>query len=283
VSFLCLARDIKEGAHEVFDLFGESYIAKKEKGKITVGENRCSHRGMRVANCGGKGPIKCQYHGQRFNYDRPVFHHEFGEFVFVPTYLGQSQPLKDISPLIGEEFGRHEQFVKAPFHLWMQNTADPNHLTYAHKESFAKLFDGHRPESVYISEFESSYTMRIKDDVVDRYRKHFAECGTDFYHYLAFPNLSVTSFLGIFYSVESANPLDSGCLVTTRFFIRQGLKPGLLAKLALEANQKILSEDKDLVEKWAEGYRYDPMTNWLPGEDRIKRYADEIRSRGLEL
>lgn len=283
MSYLCLKRDIKEGEYAVFDLFNKSYIAKKEKEKITVAENSCSHRGFKVADCGGRGPIKCPYHGQRFNFEKLQRHHEFGEFIFVPTYLGSSQQLSEISPLIGEEFGQHKQFVKAPFHLWMQNTADPNHLSTAHKESFSKLFDGSHPENVYLSEFESSYTMRIKDEVVERYQKHFSEANSDFYHYLGFPNLSVTSFLGVFYSIESANPVDGGTEVLTRFFMRKGIKPGLFGSLALESNEKILKEDKELVESWAKNYKYDPETiKWLPGEARIKRYADEIRARGLD-
>lgn len=283
MSYLCLRRDIPEGGYEVFDLFGESFISKKEKDQITVARNACAHRGFKVAHCAGRGPIKCQYHGRRFAYERGIKHYEFGEFVFVPTFLGSSDQLTKLSDLIGEEFGSHKQVLNAPFHLWIQNTADPNHLSHVHKESFSSLFDRSGPENVFISEFESSYTMRIKDEVVERYQKHYSEATTDFHHILGFPNLSVTSFLGIFYSVECANPNDAGgCEVTTRFFMRKGLKPGTLSRLALAANKKILEEDKRLVEMWARGYKYDPNTSWLPGEARIKRYADEIRSRGLE-
>lgn len=282
MSYLCLKRDIKDGEYVTHSLFGDEIIAKNDKGKFTIAQNSCRHRGFKVASCAGRGPIKCKYHGQRFEYEKRYTHHEFGEFLFVPTYLGVSKILPEISEQIGEEFGSHTMIVKAPFHLWIQNTADPNHLTTAHKDSFSNLFDGTRPENVYISEFESSYTLRIKDEVVDRYRKHYADCSDVFYHAMAFPNLSVTSFLSVFYSVESANPSPEGCEVITRFFMRRGLKPDLLGKVALESNIKILQEDKALVEAWAQNYKYDPNTQWLPGETRIKRYADEIRSRQLE-
>jgi hypothetical protein len=284
MSYLGLKRDLKEGEYHVLSGLDKSYVAKIEKGKVTIAENRCKHRGFKVASCDGRGPIKCQYHGQRFEYERRINHHEFGEFLFSPDYLGTSQILSDISKQIGEEFGSHTQEVKAPFHLWMQNTADPNHLTTAHKDSFSKLFDGTRPENVYISEYESSYTMRIKDEVVERYGKHFELSSvSDFRHILGFPNLSVTSFLDVFFSVECATPTRDGCRVNTRFFVRSGINRNrLLERVALESNIKILKEDKDLVEKWALDYTYDPDTKWLPGEARIKRYADEIRSRGLE-
>jgi hypothetical protein len=283
MSYLCLKRDIKDGEYGVFDAMGESYIIKNDKQKLTLARNKCKHRGFKVADCAGRGSIKCKYHGQRFEFEGRLAHHEFGEFVFTPEYLGRSDFLAKISSEIGEEFGSHTQEVNAPFHLWMQNTADPNHLFTAHKDSFSKLFDNARPENVYISEYESSYTMRIKDEAVERYAKHFGEVSDSFTHYLGFPNLSVTSFLGVFYSVESAVPnMVGGSRITTRFFIKRGIKPNLLAKLALEANVKILQEDKELVEHWAKGYKYDPQTKWLPGEERIKRYADEIRARGLE-
>lgn len=281
--YVCLKRDIPEGGYVTFDLFGDALIAKKDKDTITLAKNSCKHRGFKVATCAGRGTIKCQYHGQRFEYEKRYTHHEFGEFVFAPKFLAGSKILTDISAEIGEEFGSHTQAVKAPFHLWMQNTADPNHLTTAHKDSFSKLFDGTRPEDVYISEFESSYRMRIKDDVVERYSRHFPGASSYFFHALGFPNLSVTSFLDVFYSVESVQPdANNDSKVVTRFFMRKGLKPGLLSKIALEANIKILKEDKELVERWAQGYSYEPNTKWLPGEDRIKRYADEIRARGLE-
>jgi len=282
MSYLCMKRDIKEGEYATFSLFGDEVIAKNGKGKITVAKNACKHRGFKVASCAGRGPIKCQYHGQRFEYENALRHHEFGEFIFVPSYLGSSSVLSSISEEIGEEFGSNEMTVQAPFHLWIQNTADPNHLATAHKNSFSKLFDGNRPENVYLSEFESSYTMRIKDEVVDRYREHYPECSDHFTHILGFPNLSVTSFLGVFYSVEYANPSALGSHVKTRFFARKGLSPGFLCRVALESNKKILQEDKALVEAWAINYKYNPNTQWLPGEARIKRYADEIRARKLE-
>lgn len=284
MSYLCLKRDLKEGEYATFSQFGHEVIAKNDKGKITVAKNACSHRGFKVASCpNGRGAIKCQYHGTRFEYEQPYSHYEFGEFIFLPQYLGKSDPLTKISSEIGEEFGSHVQFVDAPFHLWIQNTMDPHHLKYAHKESFAELFDGSLPENVYLSEFESSYTMRIKDEVVERYQKHFPEASDYFFHYAGFPSLSVTSFLDIFYSVESAIPDGSGCRVHTRFFSRRSVeRNNLLERLALDANKKILAEDKELVEKWAINYKYDPNIRWMPGESRIKRYADEIRARGLE-
>ena len=283
MSFVALKRDIAEGGFNVFEGFKQSYIAKKEKGVVTLAKNACPHRGFKLKDCDGYGPIKCQYHGQRFEWKSALTHHEFGEFIFAPEFLGASQVLKDLSEKIGEQFGEHKQFVKAPFHLWMQNTADPNHLNSIHKDSFSKLFDGNRPENVYISEFESSYTMRIKDEAVERYKKHFDQASDWFFHYLAFPNLSVTSFLDVFYSIETANPVEGGCEVTTRFFTGKDIKPNkLLNRMALDANIKILGEDKCLVETWASGYRYEADTKWLPGEARIKRYCDEIRARGLE-
>jgi phenylpropionate dioxygenase-like ring-hydroxylating dioxygenase large terminal subunit len=279
-----LTRDINEGEYKTFELFGEHVIAKREKGKLVVAKNSCKHRHFKVAEGCGKGPIKCQYHGQRFNYEKQYIHHEFGEFVFLPQFLGKSELLTKLDD-IGEEFGSSEMEVKAPFHLWIQNTADPNHLGTIHKTSFSKLFDNSRPENVYLSEFESSYSMRLKDEVSDKYKKYVtneAMADMGWFHYLGFPNLSVTSFMGIFYSVEYANPAPIGCVVNTRFFVAKNSKvPKLLKSMALEANIKILLEDKELVEKWAHGYQYDGSEQWMNGEDRIKRYCDELKARGF--
>lgn len=286
MSYLCLKRDIPEGGYEVVEGFSGSYLVQKKQGKISIAKNECPHRGFRLADCGGKGAIKCKYHGQRFEFQSVLSHREFGEFLFLPEYLGESKALGELSKGIGDQFGEYRQSVKAPFHLWIQNTMDPNHLTTAHKDSFSKLFEGTRPESVYLSEFESSYTMRIKDEVVERYEGHFGALSSgDFYHYMGFPNVSVTSFLGVFYSIESVvHKPGAGCVVNTRFFKKAGetsKKSDLLARVALEANIKILQEDKALVEKWAETHKPKKEVKWMQGEERIRRYQDELFAREL--
>lgn len=283
-----MKRDVPEGGWKTFETFGSGeLIAKKPDGKLMVAKNLCRHRGYKVAEGCGKGPITCKYHGQRFNYESQVHVVEMGEFVFLPGYLGASKILRDFSESLGEEFGSFKQTVKAPFHLWMQNTADPNHLSTTHKKSFASLFDGHRPERVWIEEYESSYSMKLKDETLERYSKYadtdskwFKE---EFFHGLVFPNLSVTSFLGVFFSVESANPRRDGSTeVETRFFVGRNSKaPKLLRRIALENNKQILLEDKELIEKWAMTYRDIEMQSFLPGDERIKAYLAQVKDRGL--
>lgn len=286
MSFICLKRDIQENEWRTFSLFNQEIIVKNEKGAYIVASNACKHRHFKVANGCGKGPIRCQYHGQRFGFERKLNHYEMGEFIFSPNFLQSSSILTKLSESIGDEFGEHKMQVKAPFHLWVQNTADPNHLGTIHKTSFSKLFDSTRPENVYLSEFESSYTLRIKDDIIEKYSRLFkmpSDEKLNWFHYIGFPNLSVTSFLGVFYSIETANPIDKNtCEVHSRFFLAKDTKmPKILTSMALENNRKILLEDKELVEAWAKGYKYDGTEAWMQGEERIKRYADEIKSRGL--
>lgn len=286
MSFVCLKSDVAEGEWKTFNSFGEELIVTRQDGQFIVAKNSCKHRGFKVASGCGKGSIKCQYHGQRFGFEKKIKHYEFGDFIYSPGYLGNSEPLKMISEYIGDQFGSTELYVKAPFHLWMQNTADPNHLTTIHKKNFANLFDSHIPGDVYVSEFESSFTMRIKDETIEKYEKYCDKNSPYFKagwsHYLGFPNLSVTSFLGLFFSVETAEPIPQGCIVKTRFFTAKNSKvPSLLKTLAMDANKKILVEDQDLVEKWAVNYKYTDDCVWLPGEQRIRAYAKEISSRGL--
>jgi phenylpropionate dioxygenase-like ring-hydroxylating dioxygenase large terminal subunit len=238
---------------------------------------------MRVAEGCGKGTIRCPYHGQRFDYEHKVRHHEFGEFVFLPSFLGASKFLSEFS--VADEFCEMRTPVKAPFHLWIQNTMDTHHLNAIHGKTFGKLFDSQLPENVNISEFESSFTVRIKDEICDKYAK-YGDPDSDLFksgwtHYMGFPNLSVTSFLGIFQSVESVEPTpDGGCMVSTRFFAGPKV-PKLLKQMAMTANHAILNEDAAIVERWARSYKQGSECEWLPGESRISAYAQEIKARGL--
>jgi len=71
-------------------------------------------------------------------------------------------------------------------------------------------------------------------------------------------------------------------VVETRFFTGKGVSvPRLLKTMSLDASLRILQEDRELVEAWAKNYKLTGGERWLPGEDRIRRYANEIVVRGL--
>lgn len=285
--YLCLKRDIPEGKYKTFDVFGRSVVAKNDGGKIVVARNACEHRGFRV--CHGSGDatkIKCPYHGLLYNFKDQDLVHETNGAVFFGRAT-PDKPKPDFKPVLGDEFGFYSQVVNAPFHLWMQNTADPNHLNTVHADSFDRLFDGVTPYQVFIEDNYSQYVMPLKDEVVLKYRRYFKKDvwhERGFMHMLHYPHLSVTSFLGVFFSVETAtpHPIDDNCTqVYTRFFVApdSGV-PALLKRMAMDNNMKILQEDKAVVEQWAQHYRND-AGHWLQGEERIKHFVEYFERSGL--
>lgn len=294
--YLCLKRDIPKCSFKAFDMFGACLVGYTgNDGRIKVARNICAHRGFRIFE--GEGEFKnprCPYHGLPFNPEKgpeqfEVF--ESGEAVFISKPVaGEDTRIKPLFPVVlGEEFGFLTQKVKAPFHLWMQNTADPNHLKTVHPETFTRLFASYEARSEAFETNYSAYSMDLNDDVVRRYERYFIQEPNPwhdwgFTHMMFYPHLSVTSFLGVFFSVETAIPTpedESSTSVYTRFFVAPESKvPRLLKKMAMENNFTILQEDKDIVERWANQYNNEPGF-FLKGEDRIKHYLAWLKIRGL--
>jgi hypothetical protein len=188
---------------------------------------------------------------------------------------------------LGEEFGSYEQRVRAPFHLWIQNTADPNHLEHVHPE-FRRMFtSGCTPHNVDLMRSYSEYSMSLSPDVVRRFEKYVTNqhwARMEFTHMLFYPHLSVTSFMGIFFSVETAIPDredETYTSVNTRFFVAPESKvSSLMKKMALEGNIRLLKEDKAFMESWANQYN-NKAGFWMPGEERIKHYLNWCEMKGL--
>ncbi len=151
---------------------------------------------------------------------------------------------------------------------------DPNHLKTVHGD-FHLQFESSKPLDISFSkDFRfSSYKLPIKKDIIKRYQYLTGDAVDPcFYHYFAYPNLSYTSFLNIFFSKEEVVPMMSGCLVKTEFFLRLNAQaPDSLVGSAVEANVKLLCEDKKICEEWAPHYKV--TGNWLPGEERIRAYV----------
>ncbi len=283
--YLCLKRDLAEGKYRCIKV-SDGLIATLKQGVPVVGLNKCAHRGFKVAEEHGNLPIKCPYHGRAYNFEKTFDTDQFGEFIFVvKDEIGIFEvACSNFGDALGAEFGSYAQTVDAPFYLWMQNTADPNHLRSIHKSGFAELFEGVKPQDVVIKYNYSSYTMPIKENIVRKYEK--AICPIEdhtFFHAMIGPNLSITSFLGLFYSVEAANHIDDYTThVETRFFVGKNSKvPMLIRQSALQSNIKVLREDKAAVEKWAETFDIRDSPEWLPGEERIQAYIKMIHQMGI--
>lgn len=285
--YLCLKRDIPDGTYKSFDIFHLNIVVKNDSGVFTISRNECKHRGFRV--CDETGPIKninCPYHGKRFTFPSDYKITENGEALFLDKPTDKFLRF----PTLGEEFGQHTLRVKAPFHLWIQNTMDPNHLKTVHKTGFAKLFKNAAPFDVQKYDECSSYKMSLTDEVILKYNKFKTESHNlfdNFMHIAYFPYLSVTSFMNIFLSVETAVPDredENFTNVQTRFFVSPGSSvPELLRSMALKSNIEILKEDKDIVESWANQYYGGTILEEerMTGEERLVHYLDYLDQNGL--
>lgn len=267
--YLCLKRDIPNGRYLVVDVGAHSIVVKNESDNFTAALNMCEHRGFKV--CQGVGfsdNIHCPYHGRKFDFKRTFKLHFRNEAIFIGEKETQTE-----FPELGPEFGSYLMRVKAPASMWMQNTADPNHLATVHKNTFNDIFESHIPFDEKFEEYGSEYKLKVKDGIVESYRKYGAKNET-FTHTLIYPYLSLTNFLGIFFSVETANwiPRDGESEIKTRFFLEPDSKvPHLLQKAAKENNLNILDEDKYIVERWADSYMNKEVP-WMDGEKRIQHY-----------
>ena len=236
----------------------------------------CSHRGFEFEG------ETCPYHGLSIPPRKGCFLSErepsapFDEFT-----------ARRMDDRLGQCFASYKFQIECPFYLWMMNTADPNHLSSVHTPGFSKMFDdGELPYDVQISEdrLRSSYKIKVKKSVVDSYETRFPGLQDYFFHGLGFPGTSVTSFLGVFYSLESAIPLSkTTCQVTTDFWTSKLYKyPNALLAGAAEGNLRILGQDRNICERWAKSF--DPkrhLKNFLPGEERLRVYAEMIEERGM--
>lgn len=176
----------------------------------------------------------------------------------------------------GENFLLIEQMVKAPWYLWMFNTADFWHVRTIHLD-FSKLITG-VPFDVRLGPRGSSHRLTVSAAQVERYERISKKrLRPDFSHHLIYPNTSLTSFLDVFYSEEKAEPMGDSCWVTTKFFFsKKNPIPRSVIPAVGAANGKILDEDRKIVESWATSYR--KTGNWLAHEERLRDFEAYLES-----
>lgn len=281
--YLCLSKDLNPGEYKTFRYRSTEWVlARKENGQLKLARNICRHRGFPVAEKCGKLPIKCPYHGLIFNFEQSMFAFDTCGFIFScrdDMNIIKTTDLKHVENLVGQEFATIQMNVKAPAVLWMQNTADIHHLKFVHPH-FSQQFESDTP--VWIDpEPPSAHALKVKSSIAERYNKFLTgdpAIFKDVFVHILIANLSITSFLGIFFSIETAIPTTDGCQVTTRFFTSKVANvPDKLIQLAKTANARILEEDKEIVERWARGFDPDEPSAWLPGEERIRSYLEDLK------
>ncbi len=234
----------------------------------------CKHRGFPIVDG------KCGYHGLCHPAPDSCFEKEPKQ---VPD-----NPWPDIKALLkgcekGNKFGSFSQYVGCPWWIWMQNTADFRHLKQVHKSGFDSLFAG-EPYDVQIADggFYSSHKLKVRPHLVKWYSQRLGIQVQDYFlHALTYPAISMTSFLGVFFSEEKAvKGLGNTCAVTTKFFTAPDMEvPPAITVAALNANLRILAEDKAICESWAPTATV--TGNWLPGEERVRAYCEVLRRNGI--
>jgi phenylpropionate dioxygenase-like ring-hydroxylating dioxygenase large terminal subunit len=244
-------------------------ILRRSGEELLYGSSFCPHRGMPFITCtNAEYNLKCPYHGLPFNPDKKatLFH----GLAYTGDSLEPWGYLSKLLPSLGEPFQRELHNVACSSQIWIENTMDPNHLSHVHKAGFADLFQGH-PFDVKIGKTWSSYKMAIKQSIKDSYST-LGYTNDHFEHFVAYPNLSITNFLGVFHSIETALPTDRGCIVHTRYYANAGAAnlTGLI-KAATKANQALLKEDRDICEALAPTYNESSQL-YLASEQRIKAF-----------
>lgn len=229
----------------------------------------CPHRGHALQYS------KCPYHGLTFPVPQSCFQHEnVSRGTFDDSWC------EKIEDDLGASFFTYDMPVKASVSLWMQNTMDCNHVNHIHSETLARVFASPKPIEVCISDSGSYHRLAVKDSVVEIYKRLIGDgVGDEFFHAVEYPNLSITSFLNVFYSFETAKANSTGCRVTTKFYLsKSNPAPKPLIDAAIEMNRKILQEDRAIVESWALTYDNHKHEKWLPFEERIKAYVEHHSS-----
>lgn len=302
--YLCLSRDAEEGkVRLVLGQDGCGYLVSRGKDwRLLVDSNACPHRGFPLLSAENtltyplmapELPIKCRYHGHVFTPrgSVPAFEHLGMCFLGFPNSVEPLTPEQELAiTSIGREYQNVQTFVQAEIQLWMRNTMDPNHLDTVHRPGFADCFAPKtRPINVRISGTGnvSSYEMPVLPAAAEQFllEKTFHP---GFFHMTLFPGLSITNYLGILCSVETAvpnlRPAQWGCIVTTRYFLNAGVSfPDRLEEKVLQVlrakNCDILREDKMVCEEWVKGDCSPKQVAEynLPGEERISAYVQRWR------
>lgn len=228
----------------------------------------CPHRGYQIED--GK---PCGYHALiPNNACRAFINHDLPTFAYDPNLF------KDILFDLGDKFLTVEQEVKAPWFRWIENTMDFHHVKNVHKD-FNEQLEG-TPFDIRIGadKKNSSHRINVNKEKAHRFERIIGEpLDKTFLHILEYSRLSITSFMGILYSLETAVSNGQDCCVVTNFYLskKRPVPPALVSRIS-EANVQILKEDKELVEKWA------PTAcntgNWLPFEQRIRAFNECLKA-----
>lgn len=247
------------------------YIVKKESHGIYIGSALCPHRGMPFIECGKAAyNLTCPYHGLPFKPDEEL--NSFSQLIFNGSVGDGWKFLSQTLSNLGQLFQTEIHTVQCSPQVWMENTMDFGHVAQIHKAGFADLFVGN-PYDVVIGHQHSMWSLQVAQSAKDSL-KGYANPDSCFKHFVAYPNLSITTFLDLFISIETVIPNLNACNVHTRYFLAKDREiPANLLRAAIKANQTLLKEDRDLCE--ALQPTYDSTSSlYLAFEQRIKAFRE---------
>lgn len=270
-----------------FKGFGHDIVIVNESGGLFWAENTCSHMGTRFCSEKIKDhqSISCPYHGRPIGEFEPLDVWE--NFVFLKSDKSVSwvkgpiervimESLRFIDEDIGECFQTEFTTGKFPFYLWMQNTMDPGHLKTVHSDFSSVIAP--RPQTVLFEEggVLSSYILPVKKAAEDSFSSRVKNNSFPYFRHISVaPNLSVSSFMNIIYSIESVIQDGEWSFVTTRYFTPKNVDvPAHILKASIAGHKKILDEDRAICEKVAKTYH--PPLVFDPGEERIQHYLEAV-------
>lgn len=131
--------------------------------------------------------------------------------------------------------------------MWLENTIDVQHIGFVHRGGFAELVD---TESLVHKNLEDGSTLGTLKIAESHYQKlkmrHPGLVSNNLFCHAAIgPNLSITSFAGIFASIEKIRD----CKTVTSFYANWEISNKLWLQRCLDANRQILKEDAAMLSK----------------------------------
>lgn len=249
-------------------------LLQNMNGILVAFDNICPHRGNLLQVGVGNRPLVCTYHGWSFDEagkartklaEACLNKHKvtvIGNFVFVgeSDYTDMTEKLLHVSATIKNFLGENTITFQANLPLVIENTLEGYHVAFVHKETFYAQGMQSKALSEEYYKNGSAHTVASKRN--------------EFYHLVAYPNLSigimgVTTYVGILRQVKDK----------TEFYYRL-YGPDFVKKTALELTDKVLLEDKEVVERvqiaTAMNPGFEPTLTML--EPRVKHYREWIKN-----
>lgn len=289
--FLGSVDSFEDGVITPVSQFGQHLQIQRLGDKLNVRSNICRHRGMRLLVESAMNCERCPYHGLAPEPFRPA--KMFGDLAFSPDSIlsfEAATTLRNFAECLGPVFHKVSAKLEAPYYLWIQNTMDVGHIPVVHSGGFSDRFkspievsDVWMDSDCASSSFKLSVASSSITALSDRFEIPRTPLGIEdkFLHVQIGPYLSITSFLGVFFSIEISYPTSKNTsFIETHFFTHRDVKvPRFILEAAKGSNERILLEDREMIEAWWPTYGLGRELK-MPHEERIRGYLGYLEGLG---